>query len=435
MDLKSSTFHESLVDNFMSQASFCPEDFVQSRSKSLTTSDAVQEILLIHASNLTGTNERRKYTKKKEMRLEEQLTRSGLRKLQDARNEMRMTIEKNKRRIENSEEIPKEMWASSQHFKEIGALCENDSPDEFFRKMQDWGNNDVSDCRYYLHMVFRFYLSEYHSLAVSNGLVISSPSMQKIIDIVTPNGCATRFPPEFRRFLNDSGGRDVKTAILPVPVKGSATEVSYDKNFELEREVRFLRRKIHGIFVLWKSNIHETARTIYPEYLHVGSKHNSAVVGIMEKYYRVEAVKKNVARLQTLDAEKLEQCSKTRLGDIHDEYSKHIFKTHGEQLKERIGFFFRTSIRKLFFPLRDQGLLEDLLLASTYGMDNFLSLDGFCTPNNNRQLSLLEKDEDMCRKVLMILVEIVFLVSIFRERDLAKVDSAKMVQGCLHLLN
>ena len=434
MDSKNSAFQESLVDNLMGQACFCSKDFVQSRNRSLTSEDSVKEILFVHLSNLTDTNDRRKYTKKKEAKLEQMLTRSGLKKLQDARNQMRVLLQKNQKRLENMESVPSGILvsSSSSQFKDIGVLCgsgtEIENPSAFFQKMQEWGNMDVDDCKYYLHMVFRFYLSEYHALAVENKLVIANPSLQKLNDTVSPNGCATKFPPEFRRFMNDSGGRNIKIAILPLPVKGSATEVTYANNFENCTEVSLLRRKIHGIFSTWRKNIRKTVHDIYPEYLHRGHANNDAVVSVMQRYEKIEKVKKNIKRLDYLDTAVLVELSETRLADLYEEYSKHTFKTPGEQLKERLGFFYRSSVRSLFYKLKEKDLLEDLLFISSYGTDVYLNLENYCSVQiTGRQLILLEKDEASCRKLLMVLVEICFLMNIFKYRELAQVDSSRVV--------
>lgn len=48
----------------------------------------------------------------------------------------------------------------------------------FSRKFQEWGKYEDNDRRYYLHMIFRFYLNEYHKILVRNNLVIEYPSYQ-----------------------------------------------------------------------------------------------------------------------------------------------------------------------------------------------------------------------------------------------------------------
>ena len=393
-------------------------DFLRSRNGAVVDVGDVREVLEIYEQELLGEVRRKTFSKKKVERVEHSLTPAGMKKLSDARKILRMHVEASRKKSQRSEElppIPKEPLTEHYGF--------DDGPDEFIRKMHEWGNFPVHDRRYYLHMVFRYYFKRYHDQAVAAGAVIPHPSYQYILDTLYPNDCANRFPPEFRRFLDDSSGRTIVTVSLPVPLKGSATEVTYVYNFEASPYVSTLRRKIEAITREWVTEAYE----VYPCYLRKGNPHNDAVVE-RECYSRkIRAVKGGLRRLADVNLEFLESVgAKVPAAFVaHDEYMLHEFKTRGEQLKERMGFFMMSKYRRIFFELEQAALVETLFVASGAGMEVFVAFQTFCTQKPNKGF---EKDESLCRALLMVLVDVCFFFHVVKNRRLSDEDHVQVLR-------
>ncbi|CAM9319604.1 unnamed protein product, partial [Sphacelaria rigidula] len=367
---------------------------------------------------------RRKFSKTKVERIENSMTPTGVKKLGDARKTLRMHIEATRRKSQRSEKLPP--IVSHVSTESYGF---DDKPDDFVRKMQEWGSYPVDDRRYYLHIVFRYYFKQYHDYAVSALLVIPQPSYQCILDTLYPNNCANRFPPEFRRFLVDSAGRTIAIHSLPVPLKGSASEVTYAHNFEAIPHVSTLRRKTESIVLDWKSSKPQKY-PVYPPYLLRGNEHNGFIVERECFARRIDDVKKGLSRIADVDFSKLESVSlevPTAL-TAYDDYTLHQFKTVGEQLNERIGFFMRNTYRDIFYALADHGLVDDLFVASGGGMEVLVAFQAFCTPRHMKGSALLcEKDESLCRALLMVIVDVCFFFNVYKNRALGLEDSTQVI--------
>lgn len=418
----------SMIQEVISQADFTMGDFLRSRHGRVVDVEEVREVLEIYERELresggNSTSARRKFSKTKVERIEHSLTPVGMKKLSDARKTLRMHIEASRRKSQRSERLPPiQVHVSTENYGF------QDKPDDFVRKMQEWGSYPVDDRRYYLHMVFRYYFKQYHDYAVSALLVIPQPSYQCILDTLYPNDCANRFPPEFRRFLADSAGRTIAIHSLPVPLKGSASEVTYAYNFEAIPHVSTLRRKIESIVLDWKSSGPQKCQ-VYPPYLLVGNEHNKFIVERECFARRIDDVKKGLSRISDVDFSKLESVSLEVPAALtaYDDYTLHQFKTVGEQLNERIGFFMRTTYRNIFYALADRGLVDDLFVASGAGMDVLVAFQAFCTPRHKGSTFSFEKDESLCRALLMVVVDVCFFFNVYKNQGLALEDSAKVI--------
>lgn len=207
----------------------------------------------------------------------------------------------------------------------------------FIMKMQKWGTYPDTDRRYYLHMVFRFYVQEYHRYMVEKNLVLFSPSFHMILDILYPNGCKSCFPPEFKTFLLNSGGNIVNITTLPVPSKECSKNVKYGENFENISEVSYLRRFIYEKYQTWISG----KELFYPSFLYNGNVGNDDISRTFIEIYKSDKFNNDLHMLDSLPIKEMEEIldSTSNLNNLYDDYMNHSFVTTGEQLIERMNFF------------------------------------------------------------------------------------------------
>ena len=409
------------LEDAIATKNFGLKDFLCSRSSPVVDVEDIRETLEMYVQQIQGEVVRKKYFKSKVDKIENSLTPSGLKKLSDIRKEIRMLLEEEKKSSQRFSETPsvgKDATMENYDF-------DDEHPEQFIQKMHNWGNCSQEDCRYYLHMVFRYYFKEYHDFAVMSNVVIEHPSYQQILDNLYPNGCANKFPPEFRHFLIDSSRRYIKTESLPVPVKGSATNVSYEKNFEKNKCVSCARQRIQGVLIDWKNRIGTTHRhnNIYPSYLRQGDPFNGFIVERLCFSRKVKDVRDGLNRLHNAGVDEcgldtvLETCSKART--VYDEYTNYVFKSGGEQLMERMGFFMRSSYRKIFFTMDKVEIIEDVFKATGSGMEVFLGFEAFCSARKKSAPMPHEKDKDLTRSLLMTIVGSCSLLNSYANRNIA----------------
>ena len=414
------------IDDIVEESDFKIGDFLRSRNTSLVDTSDVKELLEIYTKEVNGNIKRKKYTRTKVSRIENSLTPSGLKKVSDARKSIRLYIERSNKEAQMSSKIPPiERKESTENYGF------DDGPDEFIKKMHQWGNFPQDDRRYYLHMVFRYYLKQYHDFATKEGLVIQHPSYQYILDVLHPNGCSNKFPPEFRRFLIDSYGRTIRTNTLPVPVKGSSISVDYNTNFETDENVSLLRRKIQEIVHDWKKR--GSGYMVYPKYLHKGDINNKVIIERVCHAKKVKSVKEGLERLKNakVNVKVMENIlEESELwSEIYLKYMSHVFKTSGEQLKERMGFFMRSLYRDFFYKIYNFKLVDDMFSVSGADFNVYVSFETFCNP---KPKSLLQLDkEEICRPLLMILVDISFLFYVYENRRVASEDYVEIIKNCV----
>lgn len=405
------------IENLIEGANFKDTvDFMRSRKTAVVDIGDIRDLLEIYDRELRGEVRRKKFEKKKVQKVEHSLTPSGVKKLNDARKSLRMHVEASRKKSQRSEKVPpiqKEDLTEYYGFDE--------GPEDFIHKMHEWGNFPVDDRRYYLHMVFRYYFKEYHDHAVNARAVIPHPSYQYILDNMFPNECANRFPPEFRRFLVDSAGRQVTTVSLPVPLKGSASKVTYDYNFESNPHVSTLRRKIESIIIHWKS----CSYNVYPHYLCVGNPKTELVIQRDCYARKIILVKEGLKRLVNVDIGQMDSVGEKFPAALtaYDEYMLHQFRTPGEQLNERMGFFMMSKYRQIFFEL--DSLVENLFVVSGAGMEVLVAFQMFCTQNGKGFGKV--SDENLCRSLLMVIVDVCFFFHVVENRRLADEDPVQVL--------
>lgn len=410
-----------LIDELIARADFKNNgDFLRTRKFPVVDVADVRDLLEIYERELSGDDCRKKMDKKKVEKVEHALTPTGMKKLTDARKALRIHVEESRKRNQRLEDIPPIPKDSQTDFYGF-----DDGPNEFIHKMHGWGCYEVSDRRYYLHMVFRYYFKQYHDHAVAAGIVIPTPSYQYVLDTIYPNKCANRFPPEFRRFLEDSSRRTVKTVSLPVPLKGSSSEVTYLYNFESVPYVSTLRRKIEAITRDWKNRV--KTYKIYPPFLCKGDPNNDLVIERQCYSQKICETKEGLKRLSNVDIDSMEEVGMKipAAFTAYDEYMLHNFKTPGEQLNERMGFFMMSKYRQIFFELENHALVESLFLASGAGMEILVSFQTFCS--RFLKGKYIQKDENLNRSLLMVLVDVCFLFNVVQNRKLAEEDHVKVL--------
>lgn len=408
------------INHLIEQADFKDTvDFLRSRRTPVVNIGEIRDLLEIYERELRGEVRRKKFDKKKVQRVEHSLTPRGVKKLNDARKSLRMHVEASRKKQQRSSEpILQEDLTEYYGFDK--------GPDDFIRTMHGWGNYPMDHRKYYLHMVFRYYLKEYHDHAVAAGAVIPHPSYQYILDNLFPNGCANRFPPEFRRFLVDTAGRTIATVSLPVPLKGSSSEVTYEYNFESNPDVSTLRRKIESVITHWKSSLYN----VYPQYLCVGNPNNDSVIQRDCYARKIVVVREGLKRLVNVDIDKMVTVGEKvpAAWSAYDEYMLHQFRTRGEQLNERIGFFMMSKYRQIFYEL--DSLVENLFIVSGAGMEVLVAFQMFCTQNGKGFGK--SSDENLCRSLLMVVVDVCFFFHVVKNRRLAKEDPVQVLKDVVH---
>ena len=319
------------------------------------------------------------------------------------------------------------VWESKDLQEMLSLIQDSTSGIEtYIQRLQKWGKYPDSDMRYYLHMVFRYYLHEYHKEAVVSGIVIEYPSYQIILDKISPNGCKTGFPPDFSRFIKESSGRCVPVYTLPVPKKGCGKIVVGDFNFEKNAEVVTIRRTLYTMFQGWMSSL-SNGVCIYPSFLHKGHDGNSEIQAEFYRMKELEHLRFNMYRIKGIDGKKmtslLENCPD--LKHLHKRYMEHKFVTHGEQLSERFGFFI--FYRKLFSEIEKHKMSEELF--GDRRMDMYTHFKTFCTLS--RGIANLERDQMLCRELLMLFTDIAYTIYLFCNKNIGMVDSSEIVRKCI----
>lgn len=432
-------YYEMVVNKCLSDVKFEPKDFITSMrpgkgvdkgSPNISAHD-VREILIIHAKNVGGDNDRKKSTERKVSYTEQFLTPTGYKKLKDARNIIRVYLHEESIRRERLEDTIVCSWETPR-VREMGEIPGETRQDvqTFIRTIQEWGKCPQDDRKYYLHMVSRYYLQKYHECMSEAGIVMGSPSYQYILDTLDPNGCETRFPSEFRRFLDDTEGRSFKTVNIPVPVKGSGTDVRYDINFELIPEVAAMRRKITSTFRRWRDDgLKNRASIVYPGFLLAGDAGNAPILDAVSMAETCKIIRNSLPKLEGICEQKLSETLQKhpRMGRLYEDYTETVFRTNGEQLRERFGFFMMASVRSMFITFKNKGVMDDLFENNRdIGMEKYAPMTNFCTAG--RSLMHIERDDDVCRSLLMLLSDVSFIFYVFKNKELAENEPAGIIK-------
>lgn len=406
------------LSNLVSGVGFDESDFIHSRSKSVAGVEDILVAVEIYRDYLNGDHQEKKRNGNKVRQIESSMTIKGLKKLNDIRKTLRMRKEELSRERQRMLTAPP-VTKSGIDF-DLAPLL-------FMNTMQEWGEYPSSDQRYYLHMVFRFYLKDYHDHAVRAYNILPHPSYQYILDALYPNDSASKFPPEFRRFLIDAGGRSIEIRSLPVPVKGSPRNVSYENNFESMHDVSTMRRKIESKILAWKA----LPYSVYPNYLlQTNPLHVHVLRG--ESYARkVTMVSQGLRRLQgCVSSEcfvKVQQvCEEVpSAATIYEEYMSHRFRSKGEQLDERLGFFTVPKYAKVFSAIDEYSLVEQLFRCCGASLEVFALFKAFC----KKQVGVVvEKDESLRRSCLMVIVDVCTYLFVVKNSEMAKIDPKQVMR-------
>ena len=245
-----------------------------------------------------------------------------------------------------------------------------------------------------------------------------------------PNGCKTGFPPEFIRFMNESAGRTVPIFSLPVPKKGCGKRVNYEVNFENIPEVSTFRRMIYANFLRWREELYKN-NCIYPNYLILGNKGNSIIKQEVIRAKSIQNIKNDICRLNGFDTEKIKFMleKSPELEKLHEKYTFRIFRTSGEQLEERLGFFLFS--RSHFFVLEENYFVEDLFKNEDSKMEMYVHMKNFCTP---KKVLNFEKNE-IIRNMIILLSDVIYIFHLFSNKEKCKEDPTEIIKECVQKLN
>ena len=238
-------------------------------------------------------------------------------------------------------------------YSDIELLFNEKDNSKFLKILHDFGNCEQNNPRYYLHMIYRLYISELHVKLNERGVVIRYPSFQQIMDIKYPVNSFPGIPVDFRNFIKNSLGMKVPVVSLPVPSKTKYGKIVYDFNFELISWVPILRNKIHIKFHEWENSKYSECVQFYPKYLINGNPGNEKIVKIQAEIAMKRELQSKISSIGAVDDSFIEDIVERVPGieKISEDYENHKFKTSGDNLRERLGFFMRTNVRKLFKEL------------------------------------------------------------------------------------
>ena len=280
----------------------------------------------------------------------DKMTSTGLKKLKDLKISIGRKVQEAKKEKDRLSIIP----AASEP---LGFPLDN--ADEFIVTLQKWGALPIDDSKYYLHIVFRYYMKNYHDFLVQANQVINYPSYQDILDILYPCDCASVFPPDFRVFLVNAYARSPNTSATPVPVKGSGKNVCLDHNFEAVTDVAIRRRYIERVFDIWK----QTSFCTYPIYLCSRRPGSEYMEKQFTNFLKLKRVKKEMKKLEDLPS------GKVRLVDVlfmtHPS-TVHVYNqylTDSCQLKTdklQLELMLRAKYRDTFVECKKLGIHSDL---------------------------------------------------------------------------
>lgn len=401
--------------------SFVPEDFVHCNSKTMISENDIKAYLQAYKTDLeTGVSQ--EATSCLFRVFEEKLTPRGLKKLTDMKSTLRYLHEKHKTELEKQDQIPCTDASSEYHIMNI-------SPEHFVTLLQTWGQDDQDSPKYYLHMVFRFYMVDYHKYLVQKDRVVDTPSYQFVLDSIYPSESVSKFPPEFRNFLRTVEGRSVVTAITPVPVKGNAKDICWRNNHENLRDVSICRRRIERTIADWKHN----DLCVYPAYLSKERAISTFVKTQILFAKEIGQVKKKLLELHghpllaKLDA-LLKRYPHSK--NMYESYMSTGFKNQGEQLKERFDRIMRADIRWIFIACYEFDIHMDL--ANTVVSSRQYTFDKSAWTRYCSTLKVKIRFGTVTARHLTLLVEsILFLLECYGKRHMCSADEKIGVYSAL----
>ena len=224
------------------------------------------------------------------------------------------------------------------------------------------GKHREDDPRFYIHMIYRYCMNEFHKKLADDDKVLRFPSIQKIMDVKLPVGCVGSIPSEFRMFLKNARGNTVEAVTIPVPSKTKANEVVYGYTFESTVPwVPVMRAMIFDMFVELGSR--ERFRQIYPNFLVKGEggceRGNNLIIDALARSIEMKDLLKTLESFRLVDQERRDFLDKvvsidSRVTDVYRRYNNHPFVSEGEQLRERLGFLLQDSVRGVFRRIKSK---------------------------------------------------------------------------------
>jgi len=226
-------------------------------------------------------------------------------------------------------------------------------------KLHQLGEYPEKDPRFYIHMIYRYYVGEFHKELADDDKVLRFPSFQKIMDAKIPVNCVGSTPSEFRMFLQHARGNTVSAVTLPVPAKKKLNQVVYGYTFESTVPwVPVMRARIFNMFVeLSSSACSQQYTQIYPKYLRKGEdgceRGNNIVIDALARSIEMKDLGKTLdgfrlACQETIDFLDNVLSVDSRVAGIYQRCNNHPFVSEGEQLRERLGFLLQDSVRGVF---------------------------------------------------------------------------------------
>lgn len=246
---------------------------------------------------------------------------------------------------------------------EMESLFGLENPLELIEKLQSLGDHPESDPRYYVHMIFRYYLSDLHECLASENKVMARPSLGTILDARIPVSSRTNLPPAFRSHMKETaGGPQRRTGSPPVPSKTIPKAVVFLYSYEDIPWVTTMRGKIHQIFSGWKDPAAGVFVDIYPECLIAGNSNNATVQKVLQRSHRMNEVKEFIDRVEDAIAEKMLRDAVAEFPEVAQLYTAyhcwHLtrsdqcrYSTAGSDLREEHSFFVRHPTRMVFQEL------------------------------------------------------------------------------------
>lgn len=222
---------------------------------------------------------------------------------------------------------------------------------EVIMRLQKWGNYPDTDLKFYIHMVFRYYMEKINKTFIRSGYSISL-SYQRVLDIMYPvNFTPSGFPEDFSIMLDSAGGDicNVKNIFVPTKSNTSIPRRDSGEHFEKDPEVQNLRAFIYNKFKSWESR----SRPLYPSFLINGDKNNSIIINVFGKIYNSRKFKKDLCILEKIPLKTLDimksilKLNPNTIGNLHSIYSKKTFVSDYDQVDEKLEFFnlYRSDLR------------------------------------------------------------------------------------------
>jgi len=350
------------------------------------------------------------------LKVEDATNKNGAKKLSSIKKYIREGVESRyKSVLQNSETLGVFVG-----FPEIEKIFNETDSNVLLTSLHEFGNCKQDDPRYYIHMIYRLYMSMLHKKLADNDMVVRYPSRQQVMDMYINTDSSPCIPMEFRMFIIDSGGMRVPVVSLPVPSKEDIGTVVYKYNFENIPWVPVMRNMIYKKVEGWKSKNSAEFTTFYPDFLIKGNSGNKDIMKIVSRVNRFKEVEEKIEKLGKENCKFIgEIVSKVEgLSEIPDEYNNHHFSTGGEKLRERVSFFWTSSCRTKFkeiskkFPYFCEDVYKKLLM-SVETQETFR--DYSVSKKNEKEGSLLKYDkvdEELWRLFLLHIEKICSAISV-----------------------